>query len=71
MKVANIKGKKLPQNEVKVTKEKKKKNAKGSERTISSERVSKKKNSRKIKSSGTTNKVYIYPRRPGKISFSH
>lgn len=43
MKVANIKGKKLPQNEVKVTKEKKKKNAKGSERTISSERVSKKK----------------------------
>ena len=50
MKVANIKGKKLPQKEVKVTKEKQKKNAKGSERIIvSPERVSKKKkNSRKI-----------------------
>ena len=39
----NIKGKKLPQNEAKVTTEKKRKNAKGLERIISLEKVSKQK----------------------------
>lgn len=59
MKVANIKGKKLPQNEVKVTKEKKK-NAKGSERIISPERVSKKKKIVEKSSKGRYNKQSLH-----------